>query len=307
MITNSTPLVSISMPVLNCAATVAVAVQSILNQTFLEWELLLIDDGSTDETVKILRNFKDRRVRVFADGSHHGHAARLNEAVGISRGIYLARMDGDDVSYPDRLARQLEHLSQHPEIDLLGGDVLVFGRGGAAMGVRGTPTTHGEICRRPWAGFNLAHPTWLGRLKWFQRHPYRGEVSWCQDQDLLLRTFETSRFAALPDIVLGYRELLSLRKILASRRAFAAVLIREGIAKGKYTPAMLGVAEQAAKSAADCLAIGTGLNYRVLRHRALPASESAVREWAEVWEGVQRSALETQATLETIGNLGNLT
>lgn len=298
---NSTPRVSISMPVLNCAATVGVAVQSILNQTFHDWELLLIDDGSTDETVKILRNFDDHRIRVFADGTHRGHAARLNEAVAVSRGIYVARMDGDDVAYPDRLALQVEYLSRYPEIDLLGGKVLVFGRGGKATGVRGTATSHAEICRRPWAGFNLAHPTWLGRLGWFRGHPYREEVAWCQDQDLLLRTFETSRFAALADIVLGYRELLSLRKILMTRRAFATVLVREGILRREYAPALLGVVEQGAKAIADCVAIGTGLDYRILRHRALPVDKTAERKWMEVWKEVQGAAGEIEPVLATVG------
>lgn len=281
------PRVSIGMPTLNNATTVGVAVHSILNQTFSDWELLLIDDGSTDGTPRVLKTFVDSRIRVFADGKHLGHAARLNQAVGLSRGEYFARMDGDDVSYPERLAAQVEYISKHLGVDLLGGGVLVFGRDGKACGVRKCPVAHKEICRRPWAGFRLAHPTWLGKIEWFRKHPYRREVPFCQDQDLLLRTFEVSNFAAVPEIVLGYREVLSLKKILMSRRAFASALVRHGFRKRDYKFAGLGPLEQIGKAVVDCVATKTGLNYRILRHRALPADQETLRRWSNVWERAQ--------------------
>src|SRR5260370_39399684 len=128
------PSVSIGMPVCNCESTVRAAVQSILNQTFNDWELLVIDDGSSDQTVNLVRTYVDPRIRVFADGKHEGLVARLNQAIGLSRGRYFARMDGDDISYPERLALQVEFMTQHSETDLVGGGVLTRGGGGRLLG-----------------------------------------------------------------------------------------------------------------------------------------------------------------------------
>ena len=281
--------VSIGMPVFNCESTIARAIVSITNQTFKDWELLIIDDGSTDGTVDVARAYEDSRIRVFTDGMRQGLPTRLNQAVGLCRGEYFARMDGDDVCYPERLTLQLAYMDRHPEVDLLGGGVLVFGRDGKPLGTRKVPTTHESICRRPWKGFYLTHPTWMGRTQWFREHPYHLDAVRCEDQDLLLRTYEESHFAALPEIVLGYREeKLSLAKILTSRRYFAAAVVRRAILRREYLIALAAVIEQALKGIADCIAIGTGLNHRLLRHRALPVVEEAtLRRWSEVWTEAQ--------------------
>jgi glycosyltransferase involved in cell wall biosynthesis len=282
------PRVSIGMAVLNCQATLAQAIQSILNQTFSDWELLVVDDGSSDETVRIARGYCDRRIRVFCDGSHRGLVARLNQAVDLSRGRYFARMDGDDVSYPQRLALQIEHLERHSEIALLGGAVMVLGRGGQILGTRECRTTHEHICRRPWGGLQLAHPTWMGQTEWFRKHPYRSEAVRCEDQDLLLRTYECSRFAALPEIVLGYREeMVSLKKILVGRFSFVCSFLRRAIPRRDYPLAVAAVVNQSLKGLIDIVAVSTGLSHKILRHRALPVDEAAKLRWLEVWEAVQ--------------------
>src|SRR5215472_3881837 len=94
------PLVSIGMPTFNCERTLAIAIRSILNQTYDNWQLLLMDDGSTDRTLEVARGFADPRISVLTDHSHKGLVPRLNQAVEMSQGEYFARMDGDDVAYP---------------------------------------------------------------------------------------------------------------------------------------------------------------------------------------------------------------
>jgi glycosyltransferase involved in cell wall biosynthesis len=285
---HESPVISVAMPVYNCADVVDIAIRSILNQTFSNWELLVIDDGSTDGTLEMARAFADPRIRVVADGLHKGLVGRLNQGIGLSRGRYFARMDGDDVSYPDRFALQVEHLERHPEIDLLGGGVLVFGRGGKALGTREIRVTHEEICQKPWTGFYLPHPTWLGRTPWFREHLYRSEAVRCEDQELLLRTYEISRFAALPRIVLGYQEEdLPLRKILKGRRSFACAAIRHAIRRSRLAFAVAAGVSHAVKGMAESVAISTGLKHRALRHRARPVSESERLRWNNVWNQVQ--------------------
>src|SRR4051794_36827493 len=120
MSTRTTPLVSIGMPVRNNEKTLGVAVRSIVRQTYPQWELLLINDGSTDGTLEVARGFCDERIRVIDEPESRGLPARLNQAVAAARGEYFARMDGDDLSYPERLERQVAYLQAHPEVDLVG-------------------------------------------------------------------------------------------------------------------------------------------------------------------------------------------
>jgi len=283
------------MPVYNCAHTLPAAIRSILNQTFNDWELLIIDDGSTDCTSEVARTFSDRRIRLLDDGSHLGLAERLNQGIALSQGAFLARMDGDDIAYPQRLELQVAFLREHPEVDLLGGAILVFADGHRVLGIRPSGLNHSEICRRPWAGFYLAHPTWMGRIQFFREHRYRNDAIRCEDQDLLLRAHARSSFSALPEIVLGYREQrLSLSKILLGRRSFVKCVFRESIRNGNYGTPFLAAFEQLLKGALDCVAVCTGLEYRLLRHRARPASADVITQWKTVLDSVAwRAGVET--------------
>ena len=269
---------------------------SIVNQTFADWELILIDDGSTDGTVAVAREFArtDARIRLFVDGCKKGLPTRLNESIDAGRGDLYARMDGDDVAYPRRLERQVDYLEAHPEVDLVGSWAIVFDGDGTVIGKRCGAERHEAICARPHAGFPLIHPTFLGRSEYFRRNRYRSAAIRCedqdmllrslqrrrrvrheglsksQDQDLLIRSYESARFANVPEILLGYRESgIDLKKILTSRDYFVKSLWYELRTQGHSVLAARGVVEQALKALGDVIAVKTGLNYRLLRHRAL--------------------------------------
>jgi hypothetical protein len=289
------PVVSIGMPVFNCAATVAQAICSILNQTFVDWELLIIDDASTDNTPEIAASFDDPRIIVIRGEKNKRLPTRLNECVRSSRGKYFARMDGDDIAYPVRLKCQLEFLESHPEVDLAAGWVVVFRNDGTALGARRGPQTHEQICAHPWNGISMAHPTWVGKTEWFRRNPYRTDVPRQKfdtlDQDLLLRSHQKSRFTIVPEVVLGYREdSLSLSKILLSRRGMYNTMVRIAREQHMFATAALGIIGLVAKGLVDTIAICTGLNYRLLRHRASVMSAEEKREWRSVWEQVTSTA-----------------
>ncbi|PSB51390.1 glycosyltransferase family 2 protein, partial [Chroococcidiopsis cubana CCALA 043] len=91
------PLVSIGMPVFNCEQVLTSAVNSIVNQTYQNWELILIDDGSKDKTLEVANSFSDPRIKVISDGLNLKLPRRLNQAISLSKGKYFARMDGDDI------------------------------------------------------------------------------------------------------------------------------------------------------------------------------------------------------------------
>ena len=221
----SKPLISIAMPVRNCEQTVAAAVRSILNQTFTDWELLVIDDGSTDGTLAEVGRFQDGRIKVLHDNHSKGLPARLNESIGLADGEFYARMDGDDVCYPRRLELQVGHMQSHPDIHLLGGGLFVFGSGGRVLGKRIPPADHNAICRRPYSGFPVSHPAFFGRKKWFQAWLFSLVAGGAADQDILLRSYTQSRFANIPDIIIGYREeKVVFRKCFSYRVAFCRSL-----------------------------------------------------------------------------------
>ncbi|MDQ7839616.1 MAG: glycosyltransferase family A protein [bacterium] len=283
------PRVSIGMPVRNCQDTLQPALQSLLAQTYTSWELLLIDDGSQDETVQIARQFADPRIKISSDGQWLGISARLNQAIAAARGEYFARMDGDDVAYPDRFELQVAYMDTHEDVDLVGSAAMVFDSNGKPLGRRGCPERHEEICRRPIAGFRMIHPTFLGRLDWFKAHYYDHRAHSAEDQELLLRAHKRSRFANFSDILLGYREpSLALRRNLGRRWSFAVSALRyvqsEGDSYLSLSPMLL---KQLVSSALDIVAIGTGLNYRLLHHRAGPASAEEILAWRRVWNSVQ--------------------
>ena len=183
------------MPVFNCAGTIKEAICSILNQTFRDWELLIIDDGSTDNTLENALSFDDPRITVTKGGVNKRIAARLNECVSMARGRFFARMDGDDIAYPGRLECQLEYLHTHPKVDLVAGWVVVFRGDGKILGARRGLLTHEQMWAHPWKGVLMPHSTWMGRIEWFRHNHYRTGTA-VEDQDLLFRGF--TRRAALP-------------------------------------------------------------------------------------------------------------
>lgn len=115
----TTPRISVILPVYNGAASLAVAIRSVLDQTFGDFELLLLDDGSTDTTAEVVRGFDDPRI-LYHHHANRGLAATINRGIELARGEYIARQDHDDISRPERFARQVAFLDAHPDCGLLG-------------------------------------------------------------------------------------------------------------------------------------------------------------------------------------------
>lgn len=278
------PKVTIAMSVLNAASTVGPAVRSIVEQTYTNWELIVLDDGSTDATPGIVRSFADSRIRFVQDGRNLGLAARLNQAVASATGKYIARMDADDIAYPDRLLRQVAFLEANPDVDLVGTSAVVFAGNGATVGVFPVETDHARITARPDLGFALPHPTWLGRRDWFVRYGYRETARRAQDQDLLLRAHRASRFANLPEVLLGYRqEAPTARNILRGRWHYTRGLWRFAAEHGAYGIALRGTALQAFRALVTLALVATGQSDVLLRRRFRAVAETERARWQALW------------------------
>lgn len=286
------PGVSIALPVYNAAKTLPLAIRSMLRQTFTDFELIILDDGSTDDSAQVIARFDDPRIRYISDGRNRGLAARLNQAIDLARGKYIARMDADDVSYPERLARQVSYLDQHPDVDLLGTGALIFQGNGEVVSRFPVQMRHDDICRQPWKGFCLAHPSWMGRADWFRKFRYRyPEVVRAEDQDLLLRSCRSSRFANLMEPLLGYRQepitAGNVGRIVLAKRSYAIAAARFYWQSRQLPMAFFALAVQYAKSVVYRFSAALGLNRYLLSHLALPTDSHEVAQWQALWMSLQ--------------------
>ena len=279
------PTVSVIMSMRNSASTVGVAVRSVVMQTLLDWEFIVIDDGSSDDSSAIVEGFHDSRIRLVREAHSAGLAARLNQAVLLARGEFIARMDADDICFPERLSQQVARLRQDLQLDLIGCGAVVFTSSGELVGEMPLGLDHREIIARPFIGFPLPHPTWCGRANWFRKNPYDAELRYAEDQDVLLRSFRSSKLGALDQVLLGYRQdRLALKKLIPGRTTFAKLAWRNGIATGGVFPALAGIANHAAKGMVDVATLGLGLNRQMQSRRYKPVSPAVAQEWQRLQE-----------------------
>jgi glycosyltransferase involved in cell wall biosynthesis len=256
------PSISVLLPVRNGERTIVSAACSILNQTFGDFELMVLDDGSTDRTAMLVRGLDDPRIRLVSDGRQLGLTARLNQGVDLARGRYLARMDADDLSFPERLKRQYDFLERHTEVDLLGCRAAVFRNDGSIVGFLPFRETHEAICAQPWRSIPLPHPTWMGRSTWFRKHRYLvPEVRRAEDQELLLRSCLESRFACLDETLLAYRQgAYSVASTLVARRHLLRVQLRTFMQRQQWANALLAAMSVGFKVAVDVVAALPGMD-----------------------------------------------
>lgn len=200
-------MVSVVMSVFNGEAFLAEALESVLDQTFADFEFLIVDDGSHDGTAEILQTFsdRDRRIRIL-NQDNRGLAVSLSRGISEACGRYVARMDADDISMPDRFAKQVAYLDRHPSVGVVGGAVLQIDTDGKPCGAIELPTDSERIRSQIARQSPIAHPTAMIRRKILDDvGAYRSAFRYAQDYDLWLRISEKAELANLPEVVLRYR------------------------------------------------------------------------------------------------------
>jgi glycosyltransferase involved in cell wall biosynthesis len=204
------PKVSVLMSVWNGERYLKPAVESILNQTFGDFEFLIVNDGSQDRTAEILTACakQDARIKVTHHPVRCGISESLNEAAAQARGQYLARMDGDDAARPERFEKQVLFLDQHPLVAAAGSQVRLINEKGEEIGRKEYPVAAGAI-RETLFAFKkntFCHPAMMIRKKIFEAvGGYRAAFQYAQDYDLWLRLVESHETANLPETLLDYR------------------------------------------------------------------------------------------------------
>lgn len=201
------PFVTIAIPFYNSGSYLQYSIQSVIHQKYDNWELILIDDGSSDESKKTAEYFalKDSRIKVLSDGENHGLARRLNETIRLANGEYYFRMDADDIMFPDRVQKQIAFLEEHPEIDVVGTSAVIIGENNEILfGMKG-PMTAPEKRSDVINGNIFIHPSVAGRTKWFRDHPYDDSKRRSQDFFLWLSSVDDSKFVVINESLLFYR------------------------------------------------------------------------------------------------------
>lgn len=202
------PSLSVLMSVYNGRPYLEEAIESIINQTFTEFEFLIIDDASTDGSRELLKEWdaKDERIRLILHDQNRGLGYALAEGVEAACGKWIARMDDDDIACPNRLQKQLKFVEENPGIDILGGWAVEIDTDGNPTRLRQVPISHEDIVRLIWT-IPVIHPTVMFRRRAIQQvGSYDIALRRRQDYDLWFRCAAAGlRFANIPEPLIHYR------------------------------------------------------------------------------------------------------
>ncbi|HEY7309640.1 MAG TPA: glycosyltransferase [Gemmataceae bacterium] len=202
----SLPRVSIGLPFVKDANLFADAIRSVFAQTFSDWELILVDDGATEECLSVAQSLQDPRVLFVRDDCRNrGQAYRRNQIARIARGEYIAVMDADDVMHPERLARQVQYLDSRPDVHAVGSDTYIINKKNQVVKKR-TALCMGASLAAVLKGRHVLHPTITARAEWFRQNPYDPAFRRCEDRELWCRTCTTSVFGHIPEPLFFYRQ-----------------------------------------------------------------------------------------------------
>jgi glycosyltransferase involved in cell wall biosynthesis len=206
---SSIPAISVVLGVYNGQRFIAAAIESILKQTFTDFEFIVVDDGSTDKTVSILQKYasQDPRLKVVQI-PHGGIVDAANAGLQAARAPLIARADADDISMPERFAKQVQYMAEHPDVVCLGSRMWLMEPYGSIIDQSHHPLTHEEIDRELLRGSGWAMPQPVAMLRKeaiTKIGGYRKEYLWSEDLDLFLRIAEVGRLANLPDLLIKYR------------------------------------------------------------------------------------------------------
>lgn len=232
------PRVTVLLPVYEGCEHLAAAIESILGQSFRDFELLVIDDGSSDGSADVVAACDDPRIRCVRNERNLGVVASLNRGLELARGELVARMDADDTSLPQRLRRQVDFLDANPEIGACGAWIVTTGR---RERVRIEYPTDAEDLR---CGLlfdpAMAHPTVCLRRAWFERHGLRYDEAYthAEDYDLWRRATACFPLSNLGEVLLRYRvhDASVTRRYRAEQQASVERIHRELLAELGLSP-----------------------------------------------------------------------
>lgn len=219
--------ITIGIPFYNNEKTLGIAIQSVVRQTFKDWVLYLIDDGSIDNSLEIAQKFvdSDKRIVLMNDGMNKGLVYRLNQVINIANTEYIARMDADDIMLPERLERQLEVFENNSNVDIVATAAYTIDMNNNPVGIRDTEKLEFINYKNVLKKSLLIHPSILVKTKWYKLNKYDKDYFRAEDFELWCRTYNNTVFFKINEPLMLYREgnvsvknyvasMLTLRKII---------------------------------------------------------------------------------------------
>lgn len=205
----SAPAITVLLPAYNCSIYIAQTIDSLLSQTLIDFELLIINDGSTDDTEQVILSYNDTRIRYLKNEANKGLVLTLNKGIQEATGSYIARMDADDIALPNRLQLQKQWLEQHPDTAAIACTIQFIDVKGNEQGIwkEDKATCSYEAIKKMLPRENcIAHPTIMIRKEIALAYPYDEKQLHCEDYDLWLRILSDGLvIEKLPQPLLLYR------------------------------------------------------------------------------------------------------
>jgi len=284
------PSVTVGISFRNPGRYLELAIKSVFAQTTPNWELLLFDDGSSDDSLAFTRSLNDQRIKVSSDGKFRGLNVRLNQMVAAASCPYFARMDADDIMHPDRIRLQLQVLAQSDPKTVVGSSAYSIDAESKVVGLKPSST-------RQRTGFAAAHsfhhPTVLASTEWFRMNPYTEEIFFhrCQDAELWCRTSPSTRFVNLTQPLLFYREVgtFSFPNYLST--AVGKVILARRYGSKSPISAAWSLTGELAKVWLYGVADSTGRADVLVRRRNRPVPSVEAAEAQAVVDSILRQAL----------------
>lgn len=227
MASAGTPRITVFMAVYNREKLLRRAMESILSQSLGDFEFLLIDDGSVDRSVEIIRSYTDPRIRLVVHSENHGIPRTRNHGLQLARGEYLAILDSDDYAHPQRLDKQLAFLDAHPDVAAVGSWAKRVNHEDRTVGLVMRPLESREIRARLLFVGCFKNPTMMARTQVMREFGYREEFVYCQDIDLWARMSRKYPLVNLPEFLICYRTGGMSRESDEVARAMKTMIARD--------------------------------------------------------------------------------
>lgn len=263
---------TIGIPVYNVGRFIGHTIKSILKQTYSNFELIIIDDGSTDNTIEEVMKFNDPRIKLIVDCENHGISYRLNQQIDLAKGKYFVRMDGDDLMFPDRVEKEVAYLEAYPDVDVVGSGAVIIDDDNNIIGQRRGCNSH--KCIKDYVTTpRFIHPTVCGRVEWFRKFKYKEEYNGVEDCNLWLRgAVEDSSYYTIQMPLIFYRDpeifklRTYLRRLAQARKMFWSErkIIRSN--RFLFTYNM----KSYVRSIAACMLSFVNLDWIMIKHRNEP-------------------------------------
>jgi glycosyltransferase involved in cell wall biosynthesis len=244
---NITPLVSVVMTAFNASAFIPEALDSLISQTYSNLEFIIVNDGSTDSTWKIIQKYSklDPRFHIFQLKKNSGCSVASNFAFRKAKGKYIARLDADDIAYPDRFIKQVEFMETHPQVVMLGGQCDIINEFGQLIGEKNFPLKHQDIVNALFSINPIQHPASMFRATTFKtaKIKYEPDLIISHDLKIVFQLLSFGHLANLPDKVISYRHRPNSLTHKNPKFVFEETLAIRNWAKnsGIYSPTATGL------------------------------------------------------------------